>query len=339
MASQTRSQLSLPDDVVTVLPGKTTMKPSPTALAIVSVTPTPSNLLLVDTVSRVDPATTGDDTRPSASVSTGTTIFFVTTPAFASASATRTTKDSAENEDDDKVDPNNKKPIPFLLPKHLLLVPPRILLTMKMMTRIIPTKKKNNKKQHDKSGTAVPLPTDDFSTLDCRFIFDVDPARPLLAEIFNISYDPSFDPKFRVNFDSSLQNDSNLVLRNEMRYIFSHQAITIGPSTDDSYVSSTCQLIIKTITESFTFVGDLVKCKGLIKSPQSLQHISLHAKRQRFQSFLVYIFTVRLHLVDESGFLLPPKHWDPLNLGHFIEPNSHSVLNSLPSICVDDVLP
>ena len=43
--------------------------------------------------------------------------------------------------------------------------------------------------------------------------------------------------------------------------------------------------------------------------------------------------------MDELGFILPPEHWDPLNLVYFFEPNSYTVLNSRRSIRVCDVLP
>ena len=82
MASQTRSQLSLLDDLITALLTKNTKKPlkktlaivpapaTSTALAIVSVTRPPSELLLVETVS------TGDNTKPSLSAFAGITTLF-----------------------------------------------------------------------------------------------------------------------------------------------------------------------------------------------------------------------------------------------------------------------
>ena len=78
MASQTRSQLSIPDDPITALPAKTTKttkKPSKkpdlatvTAFAIISV-PRPSSVL-VKTIPVVD------ETKLFASTSTGTTTLF-----------------------------------------------------------------------------------------------------------------------------------------------------------------------------------------------------------------------------------------------------------------------
>jgi len=63
------------------------------------------------------------------------------------------------------------------------------------------------------------------------------------------------------------------------------------------------------------------------------------ARRKRNPSFTVFIPTLHLHLVDESGLLLPIEHWNVLNLGHFLCPNSYTELNSRPSVCVGDVLP
>ena len=163
MASQIRSQLSLPDDPITALPAKTTKptkkpskKPDPVtaiALAIDSV-PRPSSVL-VETV----PA--GDETKSSASVSTGTTTLFenpgAMVPAprgvaqvditggratFALAYAIRPNKDSAKNEIEEKNAPTDKKP--------------------GNDDSALNGDKKNNKKKNDKSGPAVPHTFDDF---------------------------------------------------------------------------------------------------------------------------------------------------------------------------------
>ena len=321
---------------------KTTKKPpkkpdsvTATALVIVSVqhpssdTSPSSYSVLVETVS------TRDKTKLFTSASTGTTTLSEnpgeTVPAplgvgqvyimggsaaFASTSTTGTTKDSTKNEDEEKNAPADKKPSNDDSARN--------------------DDKKNNKKKNDKSGPAVPPTIDDFSTLECRFIFDADLTRPLLAEIINISYDLSFDPKIFFYSDGSLQNNPDWVLRNKIWYIFSNQVNATGPRAANTtlFSSSTSQLIIKTITDSFTFSGDLVKSKGLIKTQQSLYQVLIHAVRQRFPSFTVYIPTLHLYLTDESGLLLPPEHWDQLNLVYFLEPISYT-----PFVRVGDILP
>ena len=61
-------------------------------------------------------------------------------------------------------------------------------------------------------------------------------------------------------------------------------------------------------------------------SQGSLQQALLNAKRQRFHSYSVYIPILHLHLVNELGLLLPPEHWDRMNLGYFLKPNSYTAL-------------
>ena len=43
--------------------------------------------------------------------------------------------------------------------------------------------------------------------------------------------------------------------------------------------------------------------------------------------------------MDESGLLLPPEDWNPLNLVYFLNPDSFNVLDSWPSARVGDILP
>ena len=198
MASQTRSQVTLPDTPITVLSGNSQKKhpkttPSALSLAIIPVPPPPSEVLLVETVSAGNPelsvlvsttttttTTTGNDIKPPPSVSTGTTTPSITAPTFASTSATRTTKDSAENEDDNKNDPDDMN-----------------------------DNKENNRK---KTPTAAPQSKEYFSTLFCTFVFDTDPTCPLLAECLNDVYDHSFELAVLFYSNGSLPNDPSLVL-------------------------------------------------------------------------------------------------------------------------------
>ena len=77
--------------------------------------------------------------------------------------------------------------------------------------------------------------------------------------------------------------------------------------------------------------------KGLVKSNRSLKQALAQAKRTKSQFFSVFIPTLHLHLVDESGFVLPVERWNVLNLGSFLKPNSYQVLNPFPSTRVGDV--
>ena len=119
-----------------------------------------------------------------------------------------------------------------------------------------------------------PPPEEDFSTIEYRFIFDMDQARPLVAELLNISYDLSFDPLILVNTDGFLMNNQSSVLRDGIRYILTNQAVATAPIS-----VSACQLIIKTITESFTFSVDLNQHKGLITGTRSLRQALVYAQR------------------------------------------------------------
>lgn len=260
MASQTRSKLSISNAPVTALPSttqKSKKKPvlvTATALAIVS-NPRPS--VIVKTVS------TGDDTKPSASASIGTTPL-TTSPGetvptsrevsvditggnatFASASATdtfkssadnknnkqlsafsftsmrdsRTTTNSAANDDDDKKPSNND------------------------------SANDNDKKKNDKSNTDTPPA---FSNFVCLFVFDTDPTRPFLAQRLNGGYDLSFDIDDILDF-GSLPLDPSFVLQAHLKYLLMGQAEATGDNTNDRYMNSSRQLIIKTITDSFSF--------------------------------------------------------------------------------------
>ena len=63
------------------------------------------------------------------------------------------------------------------------------------------------------------------------------------------------------------------------------------------------------------------------------------ARQDKYNTFFVYIPTKTLHLVAASGYLLPVGDWNPLNLGHFLVPNSKDTLNPRPATRVGDVLP
>ena len=129
------------------------------------------------------------------------------------------------------------------------------------------------------------------------------------------------------------------MLREELRHILSGQADATGSINDESYLSSSRQLIITTITDSFSFSCEMGHAKCLIKTTRSLKQALSLAKKSRFTIFSVFVPIHHLHLVDESGFLLPAERWNVLNLGHFLKPNSFRELNPFPSIRVGDVQP
>ena len=130
-----------------------------------------------------------------------------------------------------------------------------------------------------------------------------------------------------------------MVFREELRHILNGQAEATGSINDDSYLSSSRQLIIKTITDSFSFSCEMGHAKYLIKTTLSLKQALSLDKKTKAPIFSVFVPTNHLHLVDESGFLLPVERWDVLNLGHFLKPNSFRELNPFPSIHVGDVHP
>ena len=274
MVSQTRSKLFIPDDPVTALPAKskkTTPKPNP-------VTSPSSVSVLVETIS------TGDDTKPSTSASNdpGETVpasrevaqadITGGTAAFASASATGTTKNSTDNEDEDQKDNKQQSKIYFASMRDSRTTTASSAKKSGNNDSARNNDKKN--KKNDKSGPTILFTFNDFFTLECRFIFDADPTPLLVAELINISYDLSFDPIILFYSDGSLQDDPALALCTEIRSIFSNQAI-VTPIIP----ASARKLIIKTIINSFTFLSDMNKGKGLIKTSCSMYHVLLNAVR------------------------------------------------------------
>ena len=81
------------------------------------------------------------------------------------------------------------------------------------------------------------------------------------------------------------------------------------------------------------------KAKGLLRSQRLLELALTYAKRSKTHLFHVYVSTTHLHLVDESGFLLPVECLDVLNLCSFLKPNSYRELNLFSSVRVGDVHP
>ena len=160
-------------------------------------------------------------------------------------------------------------------------------------------------------------------------MFNTNLVPPLLAEHHNISYDLAFDPEILVNADSYIW------------YILTRQPTATVPGVAEMtlFSSSTRQLSMKTITESFTFSSDMNQNKDLVLGTRSLSQALVFAEQQWFPLFAVYIPTLPLNLVDESGFLLTPEHWDQINLGYFFQPDPHTKLNSRPSARTDDILP
>ena len=171
---------------------------------------------------------------------------------FTSVFASCTPKGSSENENDDKNDSDDKQP--------------------SNNDSVNNNDKKRNRKKNDKSSTATPPSRADFSTLFCIFVFDTDPTRPLLAERLNSGYDISFDPAVLFESACNLPNNSCMVLRDKIWHILIGQAEVKGPSTDAMYMSSSRQLIIKTITDFFSFESDMGRTNGLIKTTRSLQN-------------------------------------------------------------------
>ena len=265
MASQTSSNLSIPNDSVIPFPGRSktaTTKPvlpNVTDLVIVSDTRSSSNSVIVETVS------TGNDAKPSASTSIGTTPLTAspseTVPAsrevsvdITSASATGTSKSSDDNKHNKQFstfsfaskrdshttttsDGDDKKPSNDDSTKNN-------------------DKKKNNKK-NDMSSTTTPPSSTDFSTLFCMFVFDTDPTHPLLAQCLNGGFDLLFDIDDILKIDGSLPLDPSFRLRAQLKYLIVDQAVATGDSTDGGYMSASRQLINKTITDSLTFSGDM----------------------------------------------------------------------------------
>ena len=139
----------------------------------------------------------------------------------------------------------------------------------------------------------------------------------------NGGYDLSFDIDNIIDPDGSLPLDPSFVLQTQLKYLLIGQAEATWDSTDDGYMSSSRQLIIKTITDSFTFSCDMGTAKGLLQNSRLLKYALSFAERSKFQSLSVFIPILHFHLVDESGFLLPVEHWDVMNLGSFLKPNSY----------------
>ena len=214
--------------------------------------------------------------------------------------------DSAKNEDDDK----DKKPSTFSFTSEFATLPTRDSAknedddTNNFNDKNDPDDKNNKKKKSHKKTTPTPLSITNFSTLFCMFVFDTDPTRPLLAECLNSGYDLSLEAGVLFDSTGSLPNYPSMVLRAELQHILISQAEATGPSTDDLYMSSSRQLIIKTITDSFTFSSDTSKAKGLFRSQHSLEQALTYVKRTKIQFFRVSIPILHLHIVDESGFLL-----------------------------------
>ena len=271
MASQKRSNLSIPDDPVIPLPGKSKKnkpKPDPaTKPAYVSV--------LVETIP------TGDNTKPSASASASNdtiTLFNVpdeTVPAprgvaqvdITGGTTTNSTDSDNDDKNDNKNDPDDWQPSNYDSTND--------------------NDKKNDKKKNDKSSPTTPPSSTDLSTHFCMFVFDTDHTCPLLAQRLNDGYDLLFDIDDILESDGSFPLDSSFMLRAHLKYLLLGQAVATGDSTDDGYMSTSRQLIIKTITDSLTFSCDMGKAKGLLRSQRSLEIASTYAKRSKVQLFHV----------------------------------------------------
>ena len=122
--------------------------------------------------------------------------------------------------------------------------------------------KNNNNKKNDMSGSSTSPSSTDFSTLFCMFVFDTDPTRPVLAQRINDSFDLSFHIEDVLEVDGSMPVDPIFRLRSQLKYLLVTQAVTTGDTTDDGYMSSSRQLIVKTITDSFLFSCDLGNARG-----------------------------------------------------------------------------
>ena len=112
------------------------------------------------------------------------------------------------------------------------------------------------------------------------------------------------------NSNNSLTNNPSMELQSKIKFILNSQATTTGfEALDDpsGYSTPSRPHIIHTIATSFTFMGDMGKAKGLIKSNQSLLHSLKYTKQLKHQFFFVYIPTLHFHLVDDSDFTLPVK--------------------------------
>ena len=263
MTTQTRSNLSIPDPPVISLPGKSwkrTPKPAPTTTpGSVPVTTDSSegsiDALALDSdsgetvpasleVAQVDiTEVTKPDTKSSADK--------VPKFSFASLPDSRPTTSSATPDSDKKpsfddsanaIDKSTNKSSPKKFSNN---------------ASDCDNKKKNNNKKNDKSSTATPPSCTDFSTLFCMFFFDTDPTRPLLAQRINDNYDLLFHIEDILEVDGSMPVDPSFRLRAQLKYLLVKQAVATGDTCDDGYMSSNRQLIVKTITDSFTFSCDL----------------------------------------------------------------------------------
>ena len=79
--------------------------------------------------------------------------------------------------------------------------------------------------------------------------------------------------------------------------------------------------------------------KCLIKTTRLMNQALSLAKKSKAPIFSVFVPIHHLHLVNESGFILPVERWNVLNLGSFLKPDSFRELNPFPSIRVSDVHP
>ena len=264
MATQTRSNLSIPDPPVISLPGKsqkTTPKPAPTtapgsvpvetvlsegsfdALALVrdsgETVPASLEVAQVDITEVTEP-----DTKSSADK--------VPKFSFASLPDSRPTSGSTASNDDKKPSFDDSANYNDKLNDN------------KKSARRSgndgsdrANDKNNNNKKNNVSSTTTPPSRTDFSTLFCMFVFDTDPTRPLLAQRINDSFDLLFHIEDILEVDGSMPVDPSFRLRAQLKYLLVSQAVATGDTCDDGYMSSNCQLIVKTITDSFTFSCDL----------------------------------------------------------------------------------
>ena len=262
MATQTRPNLSIPDPPVISLPGKsrkTTPKPAPTTTpGSVPVTTVSSEgsidaLALVSDSGEMVPASLEvaqvditKVTKPNTKSSADKVPKF----SFASLPDSRPTTSSATPDSDKKPSFDDSANA-----------------TDKSNNKSSPKKssnddsdcddKKNNNNKNDMSSTATPPSGTDFSTLFCMFVFDTDPTCPLLAQRINDSFDLSFHIEDILEVDGSMPVDPSFRLRAQLKYLLVDQAVATGNRSEDGYMSSSRQLIVKTITASFTFSCDL----------------------------------------------------------------------------------